>query len=464
MGVKGKTVLVIGLGRTGIATARFLLDKGARVLAAEEKAISELGDAIVPLKGVPGIEFGIGQGDLDVLSRVDLIVPSPGVAPFHPLLAEGARRNMLIVSELELASGYVKKPIIAITGTNGKTTTTTLLGEILARCGKRAFVGGNIGTPLISHVSGSQEEEDFVVLEVSSFQLQWVKDFHPFIAMLLNVSCDHLDYHASLEEYRAVKERIFARQGRGDLAVLNGDDPQSVDRAERLPAEHVVFFSSSSQLGEGIFVDGPFLRYRFAGRDEIYPVGAIRLRGAHNLENIMAAVVAARMCGCPAEGITETLDTFTGIAHRIESAGTADGVAYYDDSKGTNVDAVYRALQSFDGPVVLLLGGRYKGGDFTVLETLLRERVKAVIVFGEAAGQIETMIGGTVETERAGTLREAVGLARRVAAPGDTVLLSPGCSSFDEFKNYEERGSVFKDLVREMGHERNTGTWAKNLQ
>jgi len=463
MDLEGKTVLVIGLGRTGTATARFLLDKGARVLAAEEKPISELGDAIAPLQGVPGFEFGIGQGDLDALSRVDLIVPSPGVAPFHPLLAEGARRNMPIVSELELASGYVKKSIIAITGTNGKTTTTTLLGEILARCGKRVFVGGNIGTPLISHVGDSQEE-DFVVLEVSSFQLQWVSDFHPFIAMLLNVSCDHLDYHASLEEYRAVKERIFARQGRGDLAILNGDDPQLADLAERLPAEHVVLFSSFSKPAEGIFVDGPSLRYRSAGRDETYPVGAIRLKGAHNLENIMAAVVAARTCGCPAERITEAISTFTGIAHRIEFAGTADGVAYYDDSKGTNVDAVYRALQSFDGTVVLLLGGRYKGGDFTVLETLLRERVKAVIVFGEAAGQIEAMIGGTVETQRAGTLREAVGVARRIATPGDTVLLSPGCSSFDEFKNYEERGSVFKDLVREMGHERNTETWAKNLQ
>ena len=463
MDLEGKTVLVIGLGRTGIATARFLLDKGARVLAADEKPISELGEAIAPLRGVPGIEFGIGQGDLDALSRVDLIVPSPGVAPFHPLLAEGARRNMLIVSELELASGYVKKPIVAITGTNGKTTTTTLLGEILERCGKRAFVGGNIGTPLISHVGGSQEE-DFVVLEVSSFQLQWVSDFHPFIAMLLNVSCDHLDYHASLEEYRAVKERIFARQGRRDLAILNGDDPQLADLAERLPAEHVVLFSSFSKPAEGIFVDGEFLRYRFAGRDETYPVGAIRLKGAHNLENIMAAVVAARMCGCSPEGIAEVVNTFTGIAHRIEFAGTADGVAYYDDSKGTNVDAVYRALQSFDGPVVLLLGGRYKGGDFTVLETLLRERVKALIVFGEAADRIEAMIGGTVETERAGTLREAVGLARRIATPGDTVLLSPGCSSFDEFKNYEERGSVFKDLVRKMGRERNTGTWAKNLQ
>ncbi len=341
---------------------------------------------------------------------------------------------------------------MAITGTNGKTTTTTLLGEILSHCGRRVFVGGNIGTPLISYVGGRQED-DYVVIEVSSFQLQWVRHFHPFIAMLLNVSCDHLDYHGSLEEYRSVKERIFARQGSGDLAILNADDPPSVHLAKRLPAEHVICFSSSSPLEEGIFVDGELLRYRGAQIDEQYPIGAIRLKGTHNLENVMAAVLAARMCGCPPEGIIDVLKRFAGIAHRIEFAGRVDGVEYYDDSKGTNVDAVYRALQSLPGPVVLLLGGRYKGGDFGILAQLLRERVRALIVFGEAAETIEAMIGGIVKTERAGNLKEAVGMARDSASSDDKVLLSPGCSSFDEFKNYEERGSVFKGIVERMGHQ-----------
>jgi len=463
MDLDGKTVLVVGLGRTGVATAGFLLERRARVLVADEKPVCELGDAIDALGGAGDVEVGIGQDDVGVLSRTDLIVPSPGVPPFNPLLAEGVRRGIPVVSELELASGYVKKPIIAITGTNGKTTTTALLGEILAHCGMRAFVGGNIGTPLISYAGGGQEE-DYVVIEVSSFQLQWVRHFHPFIAMLLNVSCDHLDYHGSLEEYRSVKERIFACQGSGDMAILNADDPVSADLAKRLPAGHVVCFSSSSMLERGIFIDGDLLRYHSAEMEESYPVGAIRLKGTHNLENVMAAVLAARMCGCPPGGIIDVLNRFACIAHRIEFAGRVDGAEYYDDSKGTNVDAVYRALQSFPGPVVLLLGGRYKGGDFGILAKLLRDRVRALITFGEAAETIEAMIGGIVKTERAGNLKEAVGMARDNASPGDTVLLSPGCSSFDEFKNYEERGSVFKGIVERMGREERKGIWANSLQ
>lgn len=446
-----------------MATAGFLLERGARVLAADEKPISELGDTVEPLKGMAGVEMGIGQDDVGVLSRTDLIVPSPGVPPSNPLLAEGAVRGIPVVSELELASGYVKKPIIAITGTNGKTTTTTLVGEMLAHCGKRTFVGGNIGTPLISYVRGEQED-DYVVVEVSSFQLQWVRYFHPFVAMLLNVTGDHLDYHGSFEEYRSVKERIFARQGSGDLAILNGDDPASAALAKRLPAGHIASFSSLAALEEGIFLDGEALRYRIAGRDERYPVGAIRLQGAHNLENVMAAILAARMCGCPPGGIAEVLKNFAGIPHRIEFAGRVDGVAYYDDSKGTNVDAVYRALRSFTGPVVLLLGGRYKGGDFGILAGPLREKVKVLILFGEAAGELEGMIGGIVRTERAGNLKEAVGMARGAASSGDTVLLSPGCSSFDEFRNYEERGSAFKGIVERMGHRGRKGIWANSLQ
>ncbi|MDD5723102.1 MAG: UDP-N-acetylmuramoyl-L-alanine--D-glutamate ligase [Syntrophales bacterium] len=463
MEMNGKTVLVIGLGKTGVATARFLLERGARVLIADEKLVCELGDAIDALGGAGDVELGIGQDDMDVLSRTDLIVPSPGVPPFNPLLVEGAGRRIPIVSELELASGYVKKPIIAITGTNGKTTTTTLIGEMLAHCGKRVFIGGNIGTPLISYVGGRQED-DYVVIEVSSFQLQWVRNFHPFIAMLLNVSCDHLDYHGSLEEYRSIKERIFACQGSGDLAILNADDPASVDLAGRLSAGRVVSFSSSSTLKEGIFVDGESLRYRGAEIDEQYPVEQIRLRGVHNLENVMAGILAVRACGCPPAGIIDVLNRFSGIAHRIEFSGRVDGVAYYDDSKGTNVDAVYRALESFSGPVVLLLGGRYKGGDFGILAELLQERVRVLIVFGEAAETIAAMIGGIVKTERAGDMKEAVGMARDNASSGDTVLLSPGCSSFDEFKNYEERGSVFKDIVERMGREGRKGTWTDSLQ
>jgi len=462
MDLSGKRVLVIGLGRTGVATIEFLLDKGARVLAADEKPVSELGDAIEALDGVADVELGFRQDDLDVLSRADMIIPSPGVPPFNTLLVEGLKRGIPILGEMELACRYLKKPAIAITGTNGKTTTTSLLGRILTYCGKRGFVGGNIGNPLIAYVNGRQED-DYVVIEVSSFQLQWVRNFHPFIAMLLNVSCDHLDYHGSFEEYRSVKERIFACQGKGDLAILNADDPVSTDLSKRLPAGHVSCFSSSSRLQEGMFIDGESLRYRSAGLDEEYPIRSIRLKGVHNLENVMAAVLASRMCGCPPEGIIDVLETFTGIPHRIEFAGRVDGVEYYNDSKGTNVDAVYRALESFHGPVVLLMGGRYKGGDFGILAELIREKVKMLIVFGEAGREIDSMTGGIVKTEIAGNLKDAVNMARVNSSSGDIVLLSPGCSSFDEFKNYEERGDVFKDMVEQMGREKGQGTWANSL-
>ncbi len=462
MNLSGKRILVIGLGRTGVATAGFLLDKGARVMIADEKPVSELGDAVDVFTGLADVELGIRQDDTDVLSRTDMIVPSPGVPPFNTLLVEGLRMGIPILSELELASGYLKKPAIAITGTNGKTTTTSLLGRILEHCGKKVFVGGNIGNPLISYVNGRQED-DYAVIEVSSFQLQWVRNFHPFIAMILNVTCDHVDYHGSFEEYRSVKERIFARQGEGDLAILNADDPVSTDLSKGLPAEHVSCFSSSQRLKDGMFIDGEFLRYRSAGPDEKYPIRSIGLKGAHNLENVMAAVLAARMCGCSPVEIIDVLEGFTGIPHRIEFAGRVDGVEYYNDSKGTNVDAVHRALESFPGPVVLLMGGRYKGGDFGILAELVREKVKMLIVFGEAGREIDSIIGGITRTEIAGNLKKAVNMARDNSSSGDIVLLSPGCSSFDEFKNYEERGDVFKDMVGQMGRQKGQGTWANSL-
>ena len=301
------------------------------------------------------------------------------------------------------------------------------------------------------------------MIEVSSFQLQWVGNFHPFIAMLLNVSGDHLDYHESFEEYRSIKERIFACQGEGDLAILNAEDPLSSDLSKKLSAEHISWFSSSSKLKEGIFIDGEFLRYRSAGLEEEYPIRAIRLRGTHNLENVMAAVLAARMCGCSSGDIIDALGTFTGIPHRLEFVGTVSGVEYYNDSKGTNVDAVYRALELFPGPVVLLMGGRHKGGDFEILAELIRERVKMLILFGEAGREIKSIIGGIAETEIAGNLKNAVSMASDNASSGDIVLLSPGCSSFDEFKNYEERGIVFKEMIHQMENKKDKGIWPNSL-
>ncbi len=444
----GKRVLVIGLGKTGISTARFLAGRGASVVVADDKPPAEMGDAATALAGLD-LRFNLGSPDAAVLSGVDLIIPSPGVPPVHPLLAEGVRRNIPVLAEIEVAFRFLKRPVIAITGTNGKTTVTTLVGEMLRASGRRVFVGGNIGEPLIGYVDGPQQEE-FAVLEVSSFQLQWIERFRPAVAVLLNVTCDHIDYHGTFDAYRAAKERIFENQGPGDVAVLNADAPWASPLTRRLKSK-ALFFSSKAEVPGGMFLRGDELILREDGEDrEVYPAGMIRVPGTHNVENVMAAILACRACGCPREGIIEAVCSFRGVAHRIEFAGEKNGVAFYDDSKGTNVDAVARALETFSRPVILLLGGRDKGGDFGSLAEGIRRGVKEMILFGEARETIGRMIGGIVKTRLATTLGEAVEQAWTDASAGDVVLLSPGCASFDEFKDYRERGNFFQGMVRKI--------------
>jgi len=446
MDLSGRRVMVIGLGKTGVATARFLAERGSHVLIADEKPASELGDAIRAL-GDLNVELELGKNDPHILSHIDIVVPSPGVPPFNYLLAGAREKEIPILSEIELAYRFIRKPIIAITGTNGKTTTTKLIGHMLLQSGKKTFMGGNIGNPLIDFVNGKQEE-DYLVLEISSFQLLWTHLFRPQISVLLNISNDHLDYHKTFQEYRAAKEMLFANQAEGDLAVLNAGDPYSGDLSKKIMAG-VKYFSSSSTLEEGIFIDDTALRYRdHKGRDEEYALENIRLRGKHNLENIMASILVSRQCGCPPDRIKKTLEVFEGLPHRIEFVGERDGVEFYNDSKGTNIDAVKRALEAFSRPVILLLGGRNKGGDFKVLSHLIRERVKELVLFGEARKEISELVGGIVKTKIAEKLGESTYLAWKDSSAGDVVLLSPGCASFDEFANYEERGSFFKDLVR----------------
>ena len=448
MELAGKRVLVIGLGKTGLSTVRFLIGRGASVAVTDDKPLSEMGDAARALSGLD-LKAAFGPPDKAILSGVDLIIPSPGVPPVHPLLAEGVRRHIPILAEIEVAFRFLKRPVIAITGTNGKTTVTTLVGEILRASGRKAFVGGNIGDPLIGYVDGPQEEE-IAVLEVSSFQLQWIERFRPKVAVLLNVTCDHIDYHGSFVAYREAKERIFENQGPGDLAVLNADEPWADPLARRLRSK-VRFFSSKTEIPGGMFLRGDELILRENGGDrETYPVAMIRIPGTHNVENVMASILACRAFGCPRERIIEAVRAFRGVTHRIEFAGEKNGVAFYDDSKGTNVGAVARALETFSRPVILLLGGRDKGGDFDTLAEGLRKGVKEMILFGEARKRIEGMIGGIVKTRLAPTLREAVEQAWADASYGDVVLLSPGCASFDEFKDYRERGNFFQGMVRKI--------------
>jgi len=445
MDLSGQRILVIGLGKTGTAAARFLSRQGADVTVTDEKERVELREPLERLQR-EGMTLRFRPCTTDILSDMDMVVPSPGVSPFNPMLVEAVRLGKTVLSELELAFRFLKRPMIAVTGTNGKTTTTTLIGEIMAKSGKSAFVGGNIGTPLIDFVDGPQQQE-FVVVEVSSFQLQWVRDFRPDVAVLLNVTGDHVDYHGTFADYRRAKERIFANQRRQDLAILNVCEAHSRSFLQRLTAK-IAYFSTSGQVNEGIFLDGGQMVLRpIAGEPEIYPLDMIKIPGVHNIENVMAAILAARGAGCRREAIIEAVGAFRGIKHRIEFAGEKDGVAFYDDSKATNVDAVLRALESFSRPVVLLMGGRDKQGDFGLLSDTIKKRVKVLILFGEAGEKIAGRIGGAVDTISAATLREAMPLARRSAAAGDVVLLAPGCASFDEFKDYKERGDVFKQWV-----------------
>jgi UDP-N-acetylmuramoylalanine--D-glutamate ligase len=448
MDLKGKRSLVIGLGKTGVETARFLVGMGADVLLCDEKPESELRPFVDKLDDL-NVDLKMGCHGTDLLSDIDIVVPSPGVLPVNVLLRDAVKKGIEIVSEIELAGRFIHRPYIAITGTNGKTTTTKLLGEILTRWGKKIFVGGNIGNPLISYLNGEKNEE-YLVVEVSSFQLQWMSFFHPSVAVLLNTSSDHLDYHESFEEYRAMKERIFVNQSGSDCAILNADETPSPALMEGIRAE-TICFSSSSPLERGIFFDGGALQYLDrAGAREVYPVSNIRLKGVHNLENIMAAIVAARWCGCPPEAIIDTLQKFDGMPHRVEFVGEKNGVAFYNDSKGTNVGAVERALESFPGPVILLMGGRDKGGDFEKLREPIGQKVRQLILFGEAGGRIHRLLGNIVETEVSESLGDAMVTAFTVSEPGDTVLLSPGCSSFDEFENYEARGNFFKATFNRM--------------
>jgi len=448
MDLSGKKVALIGLGKTGVAVAHFLAGRGARMVLTDEKPASAWEGGLAGIRDLQA-DITCAPYGTEVLEGAELVVPSPGVYPSNPILVEALRRGIPVVSEIELAWRFLKTRMVAITGTNGKTTVTTLIGEILRAAGMKVFVGGNIGTPLISYVDGPQEA-DWVVAEVSTFQLQWAEEFRPRIALLLNVTSDHVDYHGSFEAYRRVKESIFARQGSEDLAILNAGEATTASLLPRLAAR-TALFSSSGRIPVGMYSEGEKLIHLLpSGEREEYPLGMIRIPGRHNIENVMAAVMAARACGCAVPDIIRAVEDFRGLAHRIEYVGEKKGVRFYDDSKGTNVGAVARALESFSQPVILLLGGRDKEGDFETLTPLLKKHVREMVLFGEAREKIDHLIGGIVKTTLAPTMREALMKAWGAAAPGDAILLSPGCASFDEFTSYKERGRIFKELVGQL--------------
>jgi UDP-N-acetylmuramoylalanine--D-glutamate ligase len=447
MDFTGRKIVIIGMGKTGIATARFLGNQGAKVVVTDEKQFDQWGGEFKQIAGEKWLE--VGDYNARVLEGADMVVPSPGVPPNSDLLVEAQKKNIPVVSEIELAYWFLKVPVIAVTGTNGKTTTTTLLGEILQRSGKKVFVGGNIGTPLIEYAETSQKD-DFIVAEISSFQLQWIEKFHPFIAILLNITCDHINYHGSFADYRRVKAGIFANQTKTDWAILNAADQEQDGIADATYAQ-IVKFSSKDVLSTGIFIkDNDIVLILPGFNEEKYPLGIINLPGLHNVENVMAAIMTARLCGCSQKDIIAAVRAFSGLPHRIEFAGERNSIKFYDDSKGTNVGSVLRALETFTQPVILLLGGRDKDGDFESLKPLLKKKTKKVILFGEARDRIASLIGEDIPVLKKAGLREAIQSAYKDAQSGDVVLLSPGCASFDEFANYKDRGNFFKDVVRNL--------------
>jgi UDP-N-acetylmuramoylalanine--D-glutamate ligase len=452
MELKDKRVLVVGLGKSGVASALFLKSKGARVTVSDAKPEAELRKEILLLleQGVT-VETG-GHGDRTFRGQ-DLIVVSPGVPVDAPKLVQARSLGEKIIGEIELAAQFISGPIAAITGANGKTTTTTLAGEILAAANLKVVVGGNIGTPAISLVAQAGIKT-WVVLEVSSFQLETIVYFHPRIAVVLNITPDHLDRHKTFANYVDAKARIFENQLPEDFAVLNADDPTTAGLADRIRAQ-IIHFSRKREMGRGACVRDGHILFRDGDRQsEIMLLAEIPLKGAHNLENVLAAICVGMLAGCEPEQIRHAVTNFKAVEHRLEFIAKIAGVDYYNDSKATNVDATIKALESFPANIHLILGGKDKGSDYSVLNDLLRARVKRVYTIGAAAAKIESQIHGAAEIEHAETLENAVQHAAASAVAGDVVLLAPACASFDQFQNYEHRGQVFKDAVRSLAEPR----------
>jgi UDP-N-acetylmuramoylalanine--D-glutamate ligase len=451
--LKGKKVLVVGLGVSGLAAALFLRRRGAQVTVSDVRSAEALGQQIPALLDA-GVNVEAGGHGHATFRRQDLIVLSPGVAPNSPEMEEARTFHIPIIGEVELAARFLQTEILAITGSNGKTTTTTLAGEILLAGGLATQVGGNIGVPAIELAeTGQNRPGAWSVLELSSFQLETVDTLRPKIAVILNLTPDHLDRHGNLANYAAAKERIFAQQTAGDFLVLNADDARVQQAASRARSQ-VYWFSRTKLVRQGACVHQGMVVFRaseVAALEPVLPVAEIPLKGAHNVENVLAAVCAGRLAGVAADAIAQAVRGFHAVEHRLEFVATVDGVDYYNDSKATNVDSTMKAIESFPGRIHLILGGKDKKSDYTTLRPLLTERVRRVYTIGAAAEKIEAHIAGAAEVVHAETLPAAVARAHDAAEAGDVVLLAPACSSFDQFENYEQRGRAFKQLVAELG-------------
>lgn len=434
--------LIVGLGITGVETSRFLRSKGAPVKATDSREAGELGSEVEEL-AAEGMEIRCGTHAPEFFEWADTIVLSPGVRFDLPEIRDARAAGKTVISEIELAWNFISKPVIGITGTNGKTTTTSLLSEMLERSGMKIFTGGNIGTPLIS-VAEKDDEYDFLLLELSSFQLQGIKDFSPHVAVILNISPNHLDHHSSMEEYEAAKLGLFANQREDDWAVFNADDPAVLRGSDSFRAKKISFGTGQDKTDvyckEDEIVSGEI---SFRLRDSA-------LVGEHNRENIMAAVAVAGVLGCERDPVQKSIDEFRPLPHRMEFVLTIRGVDVYNDSKSTTPFATLRAIESLPSPIILVAGGKDKGIDYGCLKDAVADKVKALVLIGETTEKMRAQLGGLAQTTCAGSLKEATRSALGLSETGDTLLFSPGCSSFDMFSSYEERGNLFKEIVRDV--------------
>lgn len=448
MDLTNKHILVVGLGKSGISTARFLTERGCRVTVTDNRVEDELCDVLPEIRKM-GVAVELGQHRIETFEDADLIVLSPGVPHTIEPVRMAVGKNIPVIGEIELAYHFIDIPIIAITGTNGKSTTTLLLGEMLEQSGFTVLLGGNLGTPMIKY-AGKHDTADFMVVEISSFQLDTIERFKPKVSILLNIADDHLDRYPDFDAYAQSKAGIFKNQDATDICILNDKDPNVRSISENLTARRFTFNCSQS-IENRAWVTGQTIWFhtKDAGVCEI-DCSKIFLRGHHNLENASAAGLAILALGGTISGIEGALKQFKGLPHRVEYIDTIDGVKYYDDSKATNVDAVLRALESFFSPVVLIMGGRDKGGSYESLRSQVGQKVKLLILLGEAAEKIKETIGDPVATEMVSTMSMAVNMADKSTVPGDTVLLSPACSSFDMYESYAQRGNDFKQAVYQL--------------
>ncbi|MDT8421654.1 MAG: UDP-N-acetylmuramoyl-L-alanine--D-glutamate ligase [Desulfuromonadales bacterium] len=437
-------ITVIGAGQTGLALVRFLSERGASVTLSDRRTADEI-QGLERLQDLP-VKFDLDGHRRECFEQADLVAVSPGVPLGIEPLQLAKSKGIPLLGEIELASREIAAPIIAVTGTNGKSTTVSMLGEIFHHWGKKTFVGGNLGTPLVEACS---EDWDYLVVELSSFQLETIEEFRPRYGVLLNLSEDHLDRYQDLASYYAAKKRMFENMAADQCAVLNADDGQVMQLVADSTCRRVLF-SGSGHLNEGLGRVGNELVWRWQGKETRLPLENLQLKGLHNVENAMAAMVPALLEGCPAEIAWQAVCGFHGLPHRMALVRELDGVCWYNDSKGTNVGSVMKSLAGLEAPVTLIAGGKDKGGDFSLLRSQVEGRVTDLILLGEAASRMERQLAGSCRIHRVDSLEDAVELAREVTVAGGTVLLSPACSSFDMFENFAHRGEEFARLVLQL--------------